>query len=160
MRTMEKVLGEKPKIIATVRNVPDCVASFVRVCKPEDTQKFLQTTHLIDVVKGGYQTLLAGMQENSECFCVVEYEDLLANPKAEIDKIHEFLGLESFDYSFDKIEGSVVAEKDDEVWNIPGLHDVKPKLEKQHNQTAQDVLGWRYSMYDQPMLRGLLQCSI
>jgi hypothetical protein len=151
MRTMEKVLGKKPKIIATVRNVPDCVASFVRVSKPENVQQFLQSTHLIDVVKAGYQTLLAGMQENPECFCLIEYEDLLQNPQGEINKIHKFLGLEPFEYDFNRIEGSVVAEKDDEVWGIKGLHDIKPKLEKQHNQSAKDVLGWRYSQYNQPM---------
>jgi sulfotransferase len=93
MRTMEKVLGEKPKIIATVRNVPDCVASFVRVSKPENVQQFLQSTHLVDVIKASYQTLFSGMKENPECFCLVEYEDLLQNPQLEINKIHGFLGL-------------------------------------------------------------------
>jgi hypothetical protein len=151
MRTMEKVLGGKPKIIATVRNVPDCVASFVRVCAPDNVQQFLQTTHLVDIIKSSYQTLMAGMQENPECFCVVEYEDLLENPQDQIDRIHDFLKLEPFTYDFDCIEGSVVAEKDDEVWGIKGLHDIKPKLEKQHNQLAKDVLGWRYAQYDQPM---------
>ena len=35
MQAMAQVLGQKPKIVATVRSVPDCMASFVRVAKPE-----------------------------------------------------------------------------------------------------------------------------
>ena len=70
MKTMTKVLGQKPKIIATVRNVPDCIASFVRVVKPDNVQKFLAETHLIDVVKTGYVTLHAGMLEDPLSFCL------------------------------------------------------------------------------------------
>lgn len=151
MRTMKQVLGKKPKIIATVRNIPDCVASFVRVVKPKDVSLFLHQSDAVKIIKESYQLLVAANQEFPECFCFVEYEDLLNNPKQEINKIHSFLGIESFEYNFDKIEGSVVAERDDEVWGIKGLHDIKPKLEKQHNQKAQEVLGWRYSMYDQTM---------
>ena len=33
---MHQVLEKKPKIIATVRNIPECAASFVRLAKPED----------------------------------------------------------------------------------------------------------------------------
>jgi len=150
MKTMTKVLGQKPKIIATVRSVPDCIASFVRVVKPDNVQKFLAETHLIDVVKTGYVTLHAGMLEDPLSFCLIEYEDLLADPKTQLDRIHQFLELEPFAYDFERIEGSVVAEKDDEVWGIPGLHDIKPKLERQHKQTAQEVSGHHYHEFNQP----------
>ena len=33
LSAMTQVLGEKPKIIATVRSIPDCMASFVRVAQ-------------------------------------------------------------------------------------------------------------------------------
>ena len=150
MKTMTKVLGERPKIIATVRDVPDCIASFVRVVNPPDVQEFLSTTHLVDVVKSAYQTLHMGMLEDPLSFCVVEYEDLLKDPKAQLERIHNFLGLEPFAYDFDKIDGSVVAEKDDEIWGIQGLHDIKPKLERQHKQSSKDVLGYRFHQFSQP----------
>jgi hypothetical protein len=41
MQAMAQVLGQKPKIVATVRSVPDCMASFVRVAKPENLGDFL-----------------------------------------------------------------------------------------------------------------------
>ena len=43
MNTMSKVIGDKPKIIATVRSVPDCMASFVRVAKPDNLTEFMHT---------------------------------------------------------------------------------------------------------------------
>jgi hypothetical protein len=147
---MTKVLGERPKIIATVRDVPDCIASFVRVVNPPDVQEFFSTTHLVDVVKSAYQTLHMGMIEDPLAFCIVEYENLLSDPKAQLDRIHKFLGLPDFAYDYDNIEGSVVAEKDDEVWGIPGLHDIKPKLERQHKQSSRDVLGYRFHQFNQP----------
>ena len=150
MRTMTRVLGQRPKIIATVRNVPDCIASFVRLVKPQDVQKFLAETHLIDVVKSGYVTLYAGMLEDPLAFCLIEYEDLLAKPEVQLKRIHDFLEIEPFVYDLEKIEGSIVAERDDEVWGIPGLHNVRPKLERQHMQTAKEVLGHRYNEFNQP----------
>lgn len=150
MKTMTKVLGHRPKIIATVRDVPDCIASFVRVVKPDNVQKFLSETHLIEVVKSSYRTLHAGMLEDPLSFCLVEYDDLIKNPTNQLEKIHNFLELEPFEYNLNCIEGSIVAEKDDEIWGIPGLHDIKPKLERQHEQSSKEVLGYRYAQYDQP----------
>jgi hypothetical protein len=150
MKTMTRVLGEQPKIIATVRNVPDCAASFVRVAKPENVQNFLVSSELIEHLKYGYMQLQEGMEKNPDCFCIVDYDDLLKKPQEQIQRIHDFLGLEPFAYDFKNIEGSVVAEKDEEVWNLPGLHDVKPILKKQHNETAQEVLGHKFHEFDQP----------
>jgi hypothetical protein len=36
MQAMSQVIGAKPKIIATVRSIPECMASFVRVAKPDE----------------------------------------------------------------------------------------------------------------------------
>ena len=41
LSAMTQVLGEKPKIIATVRSIPDCMASLVRVAKPDDLDEFI-----------------------------------------------------------------------------------------------------------------------
>lgn len=150
IETMNKVMGTPPKIIATVRDVSDCAASFVRVAKPENVNDFLINSSVIGHLKLSYLNLKAGYEKYPEFFCVVEYENLLVNPVQELKKIHTFLGLEDFEYNFNKIEGASVAEKDEEVWKIPGLHNVQPKLEKQHNQNSKDVLGVHYSSFLQP----------
>jgi hypothetical protein len=60
---------------------------------------------------------------------VVWFDDLLDNPVATMDGIHEFLGLDLFDYNFDNIK---VVDKHDDLsgYGIAGLHDVKKKLAK------------------------------
>lgn len=150
IQTMEKVLGYKPKIIATVRDVKDCAASFVRIAKPENLDEFLLDGHLIAHLKTSYIHLHEGFSYHPECFCFVDYEDLLNNPQDQLKKIHDFLGVDSFAYDFNNIDGDSVAENDEEVWNIPGLHDIKPILKKQHNQLSEDVLGWRHYTFEQP----------
>jgi hypothetical protein len=149
METMSKVMGEAPKIIATVRNVPDCAASFVRIAKPENLDKFLLEGGLIEHLKTSYLTLEAGYAEAPENFCIIDYDDLMDDPKSQLNKIEQFLELEPFEYDITNIESSAVKEKDEEVWNIPDLHKVAPKLERQHSQSALDVLGPRYADFMQ-----------
>ncbi len=147
---MSEVLGHKPKIIATVRSVPDCMASFVRVAKPDNLDDFIATSSLVAHLKSSYQVLEAGYKYDKSCFLIVEYEDLLANPKKQLQRIHKFLGLEDFKYNLNKIDGSTVKEDDEELHGVSGLHDIKPKLERQHNQSPKDVLKHHYAQFCQP----------
>lgn len=150
IRSMAQVLGRQPKIIATVRSVPDCAASFVRVAKPDNLTAFIEKGELFAHLKAAYQTLEAGYRAFPECFLFVEYEDLLANPKRELDRIHAFLDLPPFDYDLDHIDGSSVKENDEFVHGYAGMHDIKPKLARQHNQSAKDVLGYHYVKFCHP----------
>lgn len=148
--TMAKVLGHKPKIIATVRNIPDCVASMVRVAKPDNLEEFLRTSELVSHVKESYQTLESGYRFAPECILFVDYDDLLNNPQKELDRIHAFLDIPAFDYNLAMINADHLKENDEEVWQVKGLHDVKPELKRQHSTTAEDVLGVFYRDYQQP----------
>lgn len=150
MGAMTDVLGRKPRIIATVRSIPDCMASFVRVAKPQSLDDFIATSSLVEHLKNSYQVLEAGFKEDRSNFLIVEYEDLLANPRRELERIHEFLGLQPFDYDFDNIDGSTVKEDDENLHGTVGLHDIKPKLARQHNQHPKDVLKHHYPQFCQP----------
>ena len=150
LSAMEQVLNRKPKIIATVRSIPDCAASFVRIAKPENMDEFMYSGQIIRHLKGSYASLQSGYASDPECFLFVEYDDLLANPKTELERIHKFLDLDTFEYDFNKIDGSTVQENDEELYGIAGLHDIKPKLEKQHNENSKDILGQHYSEFCQP----------
>ena len=150
MQSMPMVLGRPMKIIATVRDVPDCAASFARIADPEDLNSFLVDSSFIQHLQGSYVSLQNGYAAYPEAFLFVEYEDLLADPQAQLDRVHDFLDLPPFAYDFENIDGSTVAEDDAALWNAPGLHDVQPKLERQHNQSARDVLGKRYVQFAQP----------
>jgi len=147
---MSQVLGHKPKIIATVRSIPDCMASFVRVAKPDDLDLFMATGQLADHLRASYISLQEGYLYDPEAFCFVEYEELLADPKAQLDRIHAFLDLPSYDYDFSNIDGSTVSEDDENLHGYAGMHDVKPKLERLHDEHPKDVLKHHYSAFCQP----------
>lgn len=150
MQAMTQVLNHPPKIIATVRSIPDCMASFVRVAKPQNLDDFMYSGDLASHLKASYISLRSGYDYMPECFCIVEYEDLLADPKAQLARIHEFLGLPDFDYDFSNIDGSSVKEDDENLHGYEGLHDIKPVLEKQHSDDPKDILKHHYSSFCQP----------
>jgi hypothetical protein len=148
--TMTKVLGHKPKIIATVRNIPDCVASFVRIAKPEDKYQFLRDSELVHHVKESYQSLESGYHMAPECFLFIDYDNLIQNPALQLQRIHKFLDLPDHDYDFNNLDGTNLRERDEEVWEVKGLHDINPKLEYLHQEDPKDVLGHAYVEYLQP----------
>ena len=147
---LNDLLGRKPKIIATVRNVEDCAASFVRVARPNDLEDFLRNSDLIDHLKKSYQVLLSGYTADPDCFLFVEYEDLVADPKAQLDRIHKFLGLSDFDYDLNHLDETAPKERDEEIWQVPGLHTVAPKLAKRHDDNSEDVLEHMHDQFVQP----------
>jgi len=150
MGAMSQVLDRPPKIIATVRSVPDCAASFIRVAKPADLDEFMHTGQLMDHLRAAYISLQNGFEYAPENFLFVEYEDLLADPKAQLARIHEFLELPAFEYDFNNIDGSTVAEDDEQLHGHAGMHDVKPVLAAQHKQDPRDLLKSHYGTFCQP----------
>ena len=150
MQAMSQVIGAKPKIIATVRSIPDCMASFVRVAKPDDLDEFIYSGVLSTHLKAAYVSLQTGYEFAPECFCIVEYDDLIADPKSQLDRIHAFLELPDFEYDFTAIDGSSVQEDDEEMHGYEGMHDIAPVLAKQHNEDPKDVLKQHYATFCQP----------
>lgn len=148
--TMTKVLGYTPKVVATVRNVEDCAASFVRVAKPEDKEEFLRNSELVQHLKESYQVMLDGYTRFPEAFLFVDYDELIADPKGQMKRVHEFLDLPDYEYDFQKIDGTNLRERDEEIWQVKGLHDIKPVLAKQHNESSEDVLEHMYDQFVQP----------
>jgi hypothetical protein len=116
IRTMAKVLGHKPKIIATVRNIPDCVASMVRIAKPDNLDSFLRESALVGHIKESYQVLESGYRFAPECILFVDYDDLLNNPQKELNRVHEFLGVEAHDYDLSALNADHLKENYKELW--------------------------------------------
>ena len=70
----------------------------------------------------------------------LKYEDLIKNPKTQLDRIHEFLELPPFEYDFNNIDGSKVLKDDENFFNVDGFHDIKPVLAKQKDVNSKDIL--------------------
>ena len=150
MGAMAQVIGRPCKVIATVRPVPDCMASFVRVAKPEDLDDFMYSGQLGDHLKAAYLSVQAGYEAMPDNFLFIEYDNLLADPKKELARIHEFLELPDYDYDFGNIDGSSVKEDDENLHGYAGMHDIKPVLAKQHNDKSKDLLKHHYNQFCQP----------
>jgi hypothetical protein len=150
MGAMSQVLERQPKIIATVRSVPDCAASFIRVAKPQDLEEFMATGQLMDHLRAAYISLQDGYQHAPDNFLFVEYEDLIRDPQSQLERIHAFLGLPPFEYDLKNIDGSSVKEDDENIHGYAGMHDVKPVLAKQHYEDPRDLLKHHYSAFCQP----------
>jgi len=68
----------------------------------------------------------------------IRYEDLVANQQGEMDKIYDYLGIDSFEHDFNNIEQ--ITKEDDEVYGAFGDHEIRPKLEY-FDPKFEEVLG-------------------
>lgn len=150
MSAMRQVLGRPPRIIATVRSIPDCMASFVRVAQPSDLAEFMRSGQLADHLRAAYISLQAGYLHDPTAFLVVEYDDLVRDPQGQLARIHDFLELPAFSYDFAQIDGEPVKEDDEGLHGYAGMHDIQPRLAPQHQQDPRDVLGHHYIDFCQP----------
>jgi hypothetical protein len=144
---MRAILGRAPKIIATVRAVPDCAASFVTLLNPENVGECIRTHGVFNHLKSSYMALEMGLKIYPDNFLLVEYDSLVENPKIELGRIHAFLGLSDFEYDLDNIDTTSHREED---WGLPGLHNISGKLCKQNHKPAREVLGRFYNDFAQP----------
>ncbi len=147
METMTKVLGYTPKIIATVRPIPDCVSSFIKLIKPNDIKEFIKTHPVMGHLKYSYEALKEGYEQYPDYILFIEYDNLITNPEIELKRIYDFLELDWYIHNFNNIESTVI-ENDEEAWGIKDLHTIRPKLEKT-SANAKEVLGDKlYKFFD------------
>ena len=131
------------KIIATVRPMAECVSSFVKLVKPSDVRAYCNSAPELKLLFKSYDVLRRGYEAHPECFLLVEYDALVSNPQKEADRIADFLELPSFQHDLNNLPP---VSEDDEIWGIPDLHKVRPKLEKKEFP-RKDILGpelWEY----------------
>lgn len=134
------------KLIATVRDIREILASFERLWRKNyirhddmtdddrmkcatlngrlnywlryDKPTGLAISWLSDAIDRGHRDIIH----------IVHYDDLIDRPKETIDGIYDFLGIERFPHHFEKIEQ--VIKENDFMHNSPGLHDIKPVLKR------------------------------
>lgn len=143
---LEEVLGRKIKMIVPVRPVVEILADFesIRLDHP------LELTGADAAIGLGGSTVLAradyfaapngvmGMAYNAtkdsvvggflDRLLFVDYNKFMTDPKGGLRRIYEFLGEKPFKHNFSKIKR--LGESNWRVHQFPGLHDVRPVLEK------------------------------
>jgi sulfotransferase len=105
----------------------------------------LNTAELLDPITIPLMKPLEGVKwakknnENNN-FLFIQYQELVETPQKVIEKIYEFCGWEPFEHSFERIK--VKYPINDEYYGIPGLHDIREKVEFLENdiELSQEVL--------------------
>jgi hypothetical protein len=68
----------------------------------------------------------------------VRFEDLTTQPAVVMQRIYGYLGVPEYGHNFDKIVQ--VTQEDDQIFGIPGLHEIRAKIEPLANDYL-EVLG-------------------
>ena len=148
------IIQEKPKIIATVRPVEEIITSFIllskkigRTSKIDDEVRALNRdvnntnrTRIIweKYIYANWKTFKIGYEYDPSCFLLLNYDDIVSEPQATINKISEFLNVDTFDVQTGNLFNP--RPENDSVYGLPGLHHVREEL-KRTSPSAQDVLG-------------------
>ena len=136
IKTMTEVQSTV-KIVATVRPIADCMASLVRIAKPENVDNFCKNSQLATHFFHSYSMLKAGYEAYPECFLFVDYDELILNTTNELHRVCHFIDAPVFQHDLENVPPSGEL---DEVWGVDGLHDVRPVIKRQE-YSVQEVLG-------------------
>ena len=146
-----------PKIIITVRDILEIIASFIKIdheylrINVANSGAFINNYRSFEDSVAEYlmkpngdidKTLLslasAFFPENKGIFHIVEYNDLILKPEETMSGIYKFLELPDYKHDFNNIEK--VESDNDEVLGLPkNLHDIRKSLSK--SSTSTDILS-------------------
>jgi sulfotransferase len=87
-------------------------------------------------VEGLRKALMEGYDNSIH---LVEYSDLVNNPKETMGKLYEFLGEEPFEHTFDNLE-NVNRENDAQIYGFADMHEVRPEV-KATAPTPEEILS-------------------
>lgn len=137
-------LDYMPKMIVMVRPVLEVVASFEKIYRNRDVDYIHpqneayvqhQTVHgrvAQWLAPGGVAGMAIARVRDviqrdlpSEALCVLPYNMLVNRPQETLELVHEFLGLEPYEYNFEKVEQLT---HEDDVYHGMKLHVIKPKV--------------------------------
>lgn len=156
---IRKYITPNPKIICTVRNPLDILASFIDLIhKSKGEISFLDKALMSNripisddnrceflmspsgVVFNSMNGIAKAFHEGDRsCLHLIDYDELISNPQKVLNGVYEFLELEPYEHNLDKIT-NVHRERDTEVYGLSTMHELKPKIEKT-SRSYQDILS-------------------
>ena len=139
---------ENIKVLLTVRDIRDVLASFERLHRKTtalgithqeyaDPKKFRTAIGRLETfidqdqpVGGAYNAIRDAFTRGwGNQICIVEYEKLTNNPKDTMKTIYEFLGYIPYEHDFNNVEQLTI--EDDTVHGFKELHTIRQKVEPQ-----------------------------
>lgn len=159
IQMLKTFVTPNPRIICPVRNITEILTSFITMIRRNSDQVSFVDQHLIQMglpinddnrchylmSKDGIveQALWAQSQafirgDDQKHLLMIEYDDIVENPKTTMKKIYEFLDLEYYEHQFNNIENS--HREIDDQWYLKDMHHVRKTIKKQ-SKSPQDVLS-------------------
>jgi sulfotransferase len=153
---VKKFYTDNPKVIATYRSIPEVISSFITLIERTDQQDNFVDNKLIQdnleinnsnraeylwrfFISDPYQSLIYGLRHFRENIHLVEYNNFVQNPEEELNKIYDFLGIDSYQHDFFNILNTCKEEKDKE-WGMEELHNIRSVLQKT-SKPPEEVIG-------------------
>lgn len=157
----------EPKIICCVRDVSEVLASFITLCEKNKDDNFVdnilkENNSVINntnrcrflwkygVVGESWKSLFSGYNTNKKNLLIIEYNDILDNPKHIMKSIEKFIGAKHYKYDINNL---VPMKEHDEFHGMKGLHDIETKGIKRLSRPAYEIIGMEnYNYYNSMQL--------
>lgn len=147
---IEQYIGQRAKIICPVRDISEILTSFLTLIhktydginfnvidigvieKEFPLTDYNRCDFILNTFLGNAMRHIQFALDNNllDRILFVEYKDLVSNPYDTMNSIYNFLGEDIYDHDFDHIQNNNQVE-DIEYYNLPGLHDIRSKIEYQ-----------------------------
>lgn len=154
VKLVSELIGKPIKMICTVRNIPDILASFVTLSNKNLKDNFVdnalrQSGFTINntnrcrflwrsgVVGESYQAFKSGWNYDKSLMLILEYEDIVTNPLEVMKKIEDFIGIECHEYDINNLKPM---DEKDENHGMKGLHDIRPVIKKT-SKPPEQIIG-------------------
>lgn len=151
---IELSVTSRAKILCPVRNIDEVLASLLRIAQANPYNPEVGRHNFIDQAlvmvnkpvndESRCELILSDHGLIGKCMLImqnavkkgykdrlhfIEYDRLVQDPAATMTAIYEFLEEEPYRHDFTNIE-KTSNERDSEVFNVPNLHSIRPKIEK------------------------------
>ena len=167
----EHILGEKPKIIVTIRDLPDIIASMEKLHRktslvrqpPFEKEYYWQMQNMEgraavwtmpeQIIGVAYNRIVDAIVRHPECLHFVHYDKLTKYPEDVMRGIYRFLEEEQFEHDFDNVPTENV--ENDEINGYVDLHETRAKVEWRPSDARKiigDALTEKYSHFNLNLL--------
>ena len=155
------ILGQRPKIICTVRDIVEVMASYIILINKNPDKITFIDQDLIDsnlpvnnknrcklllekYINQPYTSLKIGYKSNYADLLIVDYDQIVNNSQDTIDRICDFIGIERIVVDLNNLQP--MDENDAFHGGIDGLHTVRSVM-KRTSPPANEIIGHELVKY-------------
>ena len=146
IKMFKEIFGKEPKIICTVRNVEEIIASYkslyIQNKKKWDTKFLAGNRFEIDFnsLKHTWNS------EFKNCLLLIEYNDLVKNTQKTINQIYDFIGQPNYQHNLKNIVADETHKEVEKLYDLKGMFNI-PKTIQKSNTNIDILTGEEYEEY-------------